>query len=191
MGKEEPLKKGEIAVPAFGFKQYGVMLLIGIVAVFMLSRLPFIEESVQQRRNAVVVFQPKQTNTLTDDTLVDRVSKLQLRNQIVKVGWDHSILTIDLLGFDPDKVWADMGQLIIFSYEKVHNVKQVLIRAFAEKGDQRILLLAAETRRSDWSDKELTEISHNEFRLNSNLESNLRFSITPSGKRWIANFANS
>jgi uncharacterized protein YfaA (DUF2138 family) len=191
MGKEEPLKKGEIAVPVFGFKQYGVMLLIGIVAVFMLSRLPFIEESVQQRRNAVVVFQPKQTNRLTDDTLVDRVSKLQLRNQIVKVGWDHSILTIDLLGYDPDKVWADMGQLIIFSYEKVNNVKQVLIRAFADKGDQRILLLAAETRRSDWSDKELTEISQNDFRLNHDLESNLRFSITPSGKRWIANFANS
>ncbi|QJD82416.1 hypothetical protein [Cohnella herbarum] len=178
-------------MPVFGFKQYGVMLLIGIVAVFMLSRLPFFEESVRQRKNAVVVFQPKQTNMLTDDTLVDRVSKLQLSNQILKVGWDHSILTIDLLGYDPEKVWVDMGQLIIFSYEKVHNVKQVLIRAFADKGDQRILLLAAETRRSDWSDKELTEISHNEFRLHSNLESNLRLSITPSGKRWIANFANS
>jgi hypothetical protein len=109
---------------------------------------------------------------------------------MMKVGWDHAILTIDLLGTVPDGVWEDMRQLIEFSYGEVYNVRQVLIRVYKDKGERRTLLLAAETRRSDWSDKDLSGLQLSTFLMDPTVASKIRLSVSPSGRRWLANFAN-
>jgi len=190
MGKEEPLAKGEIAMPMFPIRQWGVMIVVGIVVVLMLSRIPSLEQALQERRQSVAVFQPSQAKWLTDDNMVDRLARLPLQDRLVKVGWDHAILTIDMQGAIPDEVWADIGRLIIFSYSEVNNVKQVLIRVFSETESRR-LLLTAETRKVDWTDKELAEMEGIPFHIGSETNANLRLSMTSAGRRWIANFANS
>jgi len=178
-------------VPAVQLKQWSILAVVGIIVVILLSQLSSIDHGLQQRRQAVTVFQPNPMKLLTDDILVDTLSKLPIHDRIVKVGWDHSILSVDLLGLIPDNVWADIGQLIVYAYSDVHNVKQVLIRVFADKGDTRLLLLAAEPRKGEWTESELSELKQSILRPESELNSLSRISITPAGKRWIANFANS
>jgi hypothetical protein len=168
------------------------MLLVGIIIIICLSQLPTIERGLQQRRQAVNVFQPNNAALLTDGNLVDSLSALPLQEQLIKVGWDHAILTVDLQGAVPDEVWGDIGQLIIFSYAEVHNVKQVLIRVFSDKdkNENRSLLLAVESRKLEWTDKELSVLTPSSFSEDSELMDRIRLLLTPKGKRWIANFAN-
>ncbi|WP_239614147.1 hypothetical protein [Cohnella mopanensis] len=177
-------------MPMFPIKQWGILIISGILVVLLLSQIPSVEQDLEQRRQSVAVFKPNDAKWLTDDNMVDRLAKLPLHNRLVKVGWDHAILTIDLQGGDPAEVWADIGKMIIFSYSEVNNVKHVLIRVFSEVGDHR-LLLAAETRKTDWSETQLAEINRGTFKIGDESNENLRFSVTSSGKRWIANFANS
>jgi hypothetical protein len=50
--------------------------------------------------------------------------------------------------------------------------------------------LAAETRKSEWTEKELSELQPSAFLMDSEFISKIRLSITPSGQRWITNFSN-
>jgi hypothetical protein len=177
-------------VPIGQWRQWCLLSVVGIFVTVWLSQLPDLEQGLQKRRQAVLVFQPMKVKWLTDDNLVDGLSKLSLQDQLTKVGWDHAILTIDLLGTLPDDVWEDMGQLIVFSYAEVHNVRQVLIRVYKDKGERRTLLLAAETRKSDWTDQELAELKLSTLRLDSVSASKIRLTVSPSGRRWFSNFAN-
>ncbi len=166
------------------------MLLAAILAVVLLGQLPFVDQGLKQRRYAAAVFQPVKTKVLTDDNLVDVMANLPIQVELMKVGWDHSILTVDLLATQPDKVWKDMEQLILFSYSEVHNVRQVLIRVFKNRGEDRVLLMAAETRKSEWTEKALEELRPSVFLIDPEFTSKIRLTITPSGRRWITNFAN-
>ncbi|TFE29992.1 hypothetical protein [Cohnella luojiensis] len=179
-------------MPNVPLKQWSLMLLVGIMIVLFLSQLPAIERGLQQRRQAVNVFQPNKATLLTDDNLVDSLSMLPLQEQLIKVGWDHAILTVDLQAAVPDDVWGDIGELIVFSYGEVHNVKQVLIRVFSDKdkNQNRSLLIAVESRKLEWTDKELSVLTPSSFSEASELMDRIRLLITPKGKRWIANFAN-
>ncbi|QMV44372.1 hypothetical protein [Cohnella cholangitidis] len=105
-------------MPMFPIRQWGVMIVVGIVVVLLLSRIPSLEQALQERRQTVAVFQPSQAKWLTDDNMVDRLARLPLQDRLVKVGWDHAILTIDMQGAIPEEVWADIGRLIIFPIRK-------------------------------------------------------------------------
>ncbi|RED60450.1 hypothetical protein [Cohnella lupini] len=173
-------------------KQWSALIIVGSIIVLLLSQLPLFEQGLQHRRQAVAAFQFDKSKWLTDDNLVDAMSKLHLRERIAKVGWDHAILTVDLLGSEPDLVREDMGRLIVFAYTEVGNVKQVLIRVYSGDADRRRLLLSAETRKSEWTEKELSERVWTSMLLQDDEKTpNIRLSLTPSGKRWIANFSNS
>jgi hypothetical protein len=190
MSKEEPLTKGEFAMLIAHLKSWGLLLIVGIVVVALLGQMPTLDHGLQQRRQAIAVFQPLKVRMLTDDNLVDALTKLPLQDPLMKVSWDHAILTVDLLAVEPDAVWEDIGHLVAFSYSEVHNVKQVLIRIFKNRGENRTLLLAAETRKSEWTEKEITTLQPSTLWVDPNYRERIRLSLTPSGKRWISNFAN-
>lgn len=183
--------KGGFKLPITKLKQWSLLLLSGVAVVLLMSQLPSVERGFQRRHSTVPVFQPNKAIVLTDNNLVDLLANLPLQDQLVKVGWDHSILTVDILGEVPDAMWSDFGQFIVFSFGEVNNVKQVLIRVFADKGERRELLLAAEARKNEWTDKELDELKRSPLLADSNHILKFKLSVTPSGKRWIANFANS
>jgi hypothetical protein len=177
-------------VPGRAWMRIGLAGLIGVLAVAMLARLPGWERELQQRRHSVTAFQPGDAISLSNDNLVDELVKLPLRDRLVKVGWDHSILTIDLQGSIPDSAWTDISHLIAFAYGELRNVRQLLIRVFQGRGEGRALLMAVETRKSEWTEQQLTSAAPSELWMDPDINSKLRLSITPAGKRWIANFAN-
>lgn len=177
-------------MPIAHLKSWVLLVLAGIVMVAFLGQLPSLNHGLQQRRQAVAVFQPIKAKTLTDDNLVDALANLPLQDPIMKVSWDHAILTVDLLAVEPNSIWDDIGYLIAFSYSEVNNVKQVLIRVFKNRGEDRTLLLATETRKSEWTEKELADIQPSTLLVDPNNSTRIRLSLTPSGKRWISNFAN-
>jgi hypothetical protein len=170
-------------------KQWLLLLLAGIAVIVSLGQLPNLDPIMQARYKAVAVYQPLKLHTLTDDHLVDAMVKLSLRAQLVKVGWDHAILTVDILATKPDEVWKDMERLILFSYSEVHNVKQVLIRVYRDKGEHRTLLMAAQTRKSDWDEKDLAELQPSIFLINPEFTSKIRLALTPAGRLWLTNFS--
>jgi hypothetical protein len=174
-------------MPATNIKHWIILLLTAIVAVAGIGLLPQLEQQLQQRRQSIAVFQPSKAKLLTDDRLVDVMSQLPLHSRLMKVGWDHAILTVDLLKEQPDEVWEDMTELILFSYSEVHNVRQVLIRIYQDQGVERTLLMAVETRKSDWDLKELAELRSSIFLLNPQFSSKIRLAFTPAGRRWLTN----
>lgn len=161
-----------------------------ILIVLLVGQLPHLDQGLEQRRHAISVFQPMKAKVLTDYNLVDMMVNIPLQAELMKVGWDHSILTVDLLGTQPDAAWNDMEQLVLFSFSEVQNVRQVLIRIFKNRGDDRMLLMAAETRKNEWMEKELAELRPSVFLIDPDFTSKIRLTITPTGKRWITNFAN-
>jgi len=166
---------------------------VGIVAVLLLSRLPLLEQSLQERRITVSAFRPENAARLTDDRLVDRISAIPLASGPVRVGWDHSILAVDLKGSDPEKIAGDIGRLLRFAFGDVGNVKQVLVRVIDARKDGRGLLLAAESRREDWAGAEWSErtgANGSDVAPRIGRDDRIRWSITASGKRWLENFAN-
>ncbi|MFC5403818.1 hypothetical protein [Cohnella soli] len=177
-------------MPALPFKSWSLFVVAGVVTVLSLSVLPTTEQVLDQRRQAVAVFQHGGGRWLTDDNLVDAMATLPLRGRLSKVVWDHSILTVDLTADSADGVWADLAQLVSFACGDTRNVKQLLVRFFASKSSGRTLMMAAETRKSDWSLEALADPLLPAKLADPDGNNNIRLSVTPSGKRWLANFAN-
>ncbi|MFC5467775.1 hypothetical protein ACFPPD_03525 [Cohnella suwonensis] len=177
-------------MPAIPFKSFVLFVAAGLIVVLSLSALPSVDLKLEQRRQAVAVFQPGGGKWLTDDNLVDEMAALPLRGRLAKVGWDHAILTVDLTGASQGDVWADMAQLVSFACADTRNVKQLLVRIFASKAGGRTLMMAAETRKSDWSAEALADPLLSAKLADPDGREIIRLSVTTSGKRWLANFAN-
>lgn len=102
------------------------------------------------------VFAEERPLRLSDDNLVDALKQLSLSVPIAKVGWDGSILSIDLKVIDDNMTATDlyknMAEFIAFSFGHTTNVDQLLIRLLAEDKwlGTRYLLLASDVRRGEW-----------------------------------------
>ncbi|QTH44851.1 hypothetical protein J4772_10880 [Cohnella sp. LGH] len=166
----------------------------GFAVVLLLSRLPAAEQNLNHRLSSVSVFEPESAARLTDDRLVDALSAIPLSNRPIRLEWNHGILAVDLRGEEPRLLNRDIALLLGFAYSDVRNVKQVLIRAFESRGERKVLLLAAETRKTDWTEEELALLRQSADNPGSELagrSTNIRWTITAAGKRWFGNFANS
>ncbi|MFC4302783.1 hypothetical protein ACFO1S_04915 [Cohnella boryungensis] len=169
----------------------GVWGALGILVVLLLSQMSSLDRDLKQRRQPIAVFQWSAAHGLTDDRLVDALSAIPLRNRPIKVSWDHAILAVDLRADSPADVGYDMSRLILYAYQDAPNVKQVLIRVIGENEAGRALLLAVETRKLDWTKRELDELHQPLMSDLLRLPSKLRLSVTAAGERWLGNFANS
>jgi len=165
------------------------LILASFAVVLVLAQLPKMEQKLDNRKPSVSVFEPAMSKRLTDDRLVDALTAFPLVNRPIKIGWDHGILAIDVRGDSADDLWRDMGALINYAYSDVDNVKQLLIRVFGANGDRKVLLLAAETRKSDWTYEELEELKRSAEAADFENSPNVRITLTQAGKRWIAIFA--
>ncbi|XID94262.1 hypothetical protein ACF3MZ_06995 [Paenibacillaceae bacterium WGS1546] len=170
---------------------WGMLALSGIVVVLLLGRLPEADRQLQHRKAAVEAFRANQAKWLTDENLVGAVVGLELRGRVLKIGWDHGILTVDMNGYDPDGAWDDIGKLIVYAYAETINVKQLLVRVYGDRGGSRTLLLAADTRKEDWPPQDLEALKRAEGRTESAIGARIRLTVSPSGRRWLENFANS
>ncbi len=175
---------------------WAALVLAGFAAVLLLGQLPSAERDLNKRLSTVSVFEPAPVGWLTDDRLVDAMSAIPLVNRPIKVVWNHAILAVDLRGDKLDGLQRDIALLLDYAFSDVRNVKQVLIRVFEERGERITLLLAAETRKTDWTDEQLAKLKQSAENPQTQVVPpehwpNVRWTITPAGRRRLENFANS
>jgi hypothetical protein len=93
---------------------------------------------------------------LSEQNLVDFMIKIPLKLQMVKVNWQHAILSVDLLSVPGNTidtmVYHDLYELSQFGLYQVANVNQVLVRIIEHKeteSNRNELLLAMDSRKEN------------------------------------------
>jgi len=172
------------------FRRYRVLFLLGIAAIALLGWLSEMDEELQQRRAASAVFEPLHAKMLRDDNLIDEMADLSRSVRLLRVSWDHGILAVDVAASAPADLWLDARSLIAFAFKDKNNVGQLLIRVFNGNNDDHTLLSSIETRKSDWTDKQLDRLRPTDLELDPDISSRIRMTVTSAGERWKRNFAN-
>lgn len=162
----------------------------GLAAVLLLGQLPGWEQGLQERRRAVAAMAPRSPLLLSDDNLPDAFTALRFREKLTGVGWDHSILTVDLTLRDPaaaeaEYLWEDLSTLIRFSFADTGNVRQLLYRVYAEERGRRQLMLYGDSRREDWRDGEAAGLRAPDAASLPRFRGKIRMSLTPAGEKWL------
>jgi hypothetical protein len=169
---------------------WGILIIVGIIAIVGLGRMSLLDETLKQQRAASVVFEPVRAKMLRDDNLVDEMANLSSRVRLQRVKWDHGILAVDLAATAPSDLWLDAKSLITFAFKDKNNVGQLLIRVFNGNNEEHALLSSIETQRSDWTDKQLNRLRPTDLELDPGVAERIRMTVTPAGERWKRNFSN-
>lgn len=158
--------------------------LISLTLAFMLAVLTA-RGSTWSGKPAYSVFADKQVIDLTENNLVDELSRLPLSVRLSKVKLDQSILSVDLKigdeSYQPSVLYLNMAELIRFSFERTSNVSQLLIRLVAEDKwvGTKHLLLASDVRRGEWPPSALDDLENlGDHPLPDELKQYFRFTVT-------------
>jgi hypothetical protein len=165
----------------------------GIAAILILGRLPALEQGTQELRAKMAIVAPGQM--LSDDNLADAMIGLRLQERLTRVGWDHSILTVDLTlraeAGTGRTISHDLTELVRFAFGDTGNVRQLLFRVYRQSGGSRALLFYGDGRRGDWQRAELASLLSSDPLLNEVFSRKLRLVKTDAGERWFRNLATS
>lgn len=137
------------------------------------------------------LFVPIPSERLMDDGVADLIDPLPLSLRLSRVRWEPGILSVDLTlapGNGPEALLGDAYELCRASFERVNNVRQLLVRFYSADGGRKTLLASADMRNSDW------------VALNGSLRpgedahdwaqaAKYRINWTDNGRKWLANFA--
>ncbi|NDI34348.1 hypothetical protein [Chengkuizengella sediminis] len=125
---------------------------------------------------------------LSESNIVDFMSDLPIQNNLSKVGWDHSTLSIDLnisgQVKDPNLVYRDLYTIIQLGFEETSNVKLILIRVFDYEqlnGGHQKLLMTIDANAGRWS-KEMDQIESSYKEL---LTAFFKLKTTDYWEQWI------
>jgi len=167
-----------------------VLAALCFFAALALARLAEPQLRHPEGERPLAVFTPLRVERLAADNLADAMAALPLGNRILRVGWDHAILTVDLAARQgpgqPAAVWEDVGTLARFSFAQVSNVKRLLVRVYgagSRTGNE--LLFAADSRREDWTPQRLAELRAPRDMPDEAWRSQFRLLVTPAGRRWL------
>lgn len=165
-----------------------ILMIVGSVSIsFLLMWLVHTEQAA--KAIDLGVFANPNEKQLSEQNLVDFMIKLPLKLQIVKVNWQHAILSIDLLSVPGNTidtmVYHDLYELSQFGLYRVSNVNQVLIRIIEHKeteSNRNELLLAMDSRKENIqtqknSLKELSDLNRQKY-----LQSHYRLTYTQKWK---------
>jgi hypothetical protein len=160
---------------------------------FGLSLLPLMEQGERKTQEDITVFKSTELRQISDRNLVDYMLGLSLRTQIIKVDWEHSILTVDLKAANDQKVeniLKDVFDLSYYGLVGTTNIKQVLVRVMDDGKDgahrNGALLLAMDARRDHISLDALQRLKHKETTLEQYLDTYFAMTYT---KEWYARFS--
>lgn len=134
---------------------------------------------------AYSAFADEKVIDLTENNLVDELSRLPISIRLSKVNLDQSILSVDLKigdgSYQPSVLYLNMAELIRFSFERTSNVNQLLIRLVAEDKwvGTKHLLLASDVRRGEWPPSALDDLENlGDHPLSDELRQYFRFTVT-------------
>ncbi|MFS1512340.1 hypothetical protein VQL36_07900 [Chengkuizengella sp. SCS-71B] len=130
----------------------------------------------------------KEVVQLKENNIVDFMSNLPIQNNLSKVGWDHSTLSIDLIISgqikDSNLVYRDLYTIIRSGFEDTSNVKLILIRVFDYNqlsGGHQKLLMTIDASAGRWS-KDMDQIENSYEEL---LTSFFKLKTTDYWDQWI------
>jgi hypothetical protein len=171
------------------------LMAAGGFCVLILGRMPMLETQMSSLRAAAVSADYPPVS-LSDDNLVDAVGSIRLHHRLAHVGWDHSILAMDIMlrqgQHDPLGLAEDISALLRFSFDGTENVRQALIRVYRAADGRKELLFYGDLRREYWAKAGETQPeAASESAMLRSLLVRYRFSATAAGERWLQLLANS
>lgn len=165
----------------------GIALLAAGVCIIVLLSLIQPARPDRTRSGAEGLFVPIRSERLVDEGVADLIDPLPLANVLNRVRWEPGILSVDLAVAPGTSGTAallgDIYELSRASFERVNNVRQLLIRIYLPEGERRVLLASADIRATDWA--ALNESTQSEGAQ----ASRYRLSWTAAGRSWLANLA--
>ncbi len=131
-------------------------LVITMGTALLLSPLHSLHTSASKTPQILPVLQHYKGWVLGNDNIVDALHELPLTLPIRRVEWNDSAMSIDLNVTAPDtkisEMYANIGEILSFSFHGTVNVNRVKLRLVAE--DQWLgtkhLLLALDAKREVW-----------------------------------------
>lgn len=173
-------------------KWFLAVAIAALAAALALGNLPFLEPRLLEIRGSAWAHAPHRPVFLSDDNLPDAVAGLRLGNRIARVGWDHAMLTMDVVirdgSQDAAALWRDLAALYRFSFGETGNVRRLLLRVYAGDGDGRTLLLYGDPRREDWPESKLNALNPRTAEGGKATVERFRLSVTSEGSRWLRKF---
>jgi hypothetical protein len=169
------------------------LLAAGLAVVVLLGQLPRVAERSRAGGESSAAFTPLRVEKLTDERVADAFASLPLESRLLRVGWDHSILSVDL-GFAPEAgspsaIWRDGAKLVRLSFGQLSNVHRLLVRVYAMEDGAKTMLLSGDTSAEDWLSLEGLDVP--EGGSSPAWFGKLNPEWTPSGERWLQYFAKS
>ncbi|MBN2984315.1 MULTISPECIES: hypothetical protein [Cohnella] len=167
----------------------------GFVLAVALGQFAAREPLARDAGESAAVFTPIRVSKMSDDTIVDAFIKLPFANRLTRVIWENGILSVDLTlspeSDRPERLWNDVRQIVGLSFERMPNVRQVLLRFFREDERGRTLLVSADSRAGDWTASDLAGLDREAAGERAPAwTEKLRLSWTTDGKRWAGNITN-
>ncbi|MFC3804257.1 hypothetical protein [Cohnella sp. GCM10012308] len=165
----------------------GIALLAAGVCVIVLLSLLQPTRPEHSRTDKVSLFVPIRSERLVDEGVVDLIDPLPLVNDLSRVRWEPGILGVDLAvapgAKGSESLLGDIYELSRASFERVNNVRQLLVRIYVPEGEGRVLLASADLRASDWP------VINESMQSQGPLASDFHLNWTTAGRAWLANLA--
>ncbi|CAI6080895.1 hypothetical protein [Cohnella sp. JJ-181] len=139
------------------------------------------------------LFVPIRSERLMDDGVADLLDPLPLAMKLTRVRWEPGILSVDLSispgTAAPEALLGDAYELSRASFERVNNVRQLLIRFYALQDGRRTLLASADLRAADWASLSADTRQAGEDAREWAQSAKYHLIWTAAGREWLANFA--
>jgi hypothetical protein len=170
-----------------------LLTIIGSVSIsFLLMWIVQSEQAYQD--NDLDAFANPNGSQLSELNIVDFMVNLPLELQIVKVSWQHAILSVDLLSVPGNTidtmVYHDLFELSQFGLSRVSNVNQVLVRIIEHKEtdmNRNELLLAMDSRKENMQNQKFNIKELNALNKQKYLQSHYHLTYT---QKWKEQFVD-
>ncbi|MDI4645483.1 hypothetical protein [Cohnella hashimotonis] len=165
----------------------GIALLAAGVCVIVLLSLIQPARTEHPRSDAGGLFAPIRSERLVDEGVVDLIDPLPLANALSRVRWEPGILSVDLAvapgAGGTEALLGDIYELSRASFERVNNVRQLLVRIYMPEDGRSVLLASADVRASDWA------ALNESVQFEGAQTSRFHLNWTAAGRAWLANLA--
>ena len=179
------MKKGKMAFAGWGIPAV-------VIALLLLGQALFHDEAAPLYEPGVSAFRPHQADILSDESLVDELSRLPLHLRIDKADWNQRTLMLDLkieqAPGNVDLLYKDLSSVLAFSFEAMSNVDQLYLRFMAMDPwtESRYLMLASRVSKEEYSPLWIKELnSMGKEQVSAELAAELHMTLT---NIWLKQF---
>ncbi len=164
------------------------LLIVTALSIAVASALSYLS----QLDESLSVFRSVKAHPVSENNIVDVVSKMQLHLRVRRVEVNHAVVSIDLLAVKTSaksEMLRDLYEVPTMMFASSTNINQVLVRVLDASGDREgnpQPLVAVDARREKWLPKEAGLRSGTAEELQQYLDNRFRMTYT---FKWQERFA--